>query len=105
MASTFKNIVKEMTTGTDTYYTCPSNTTAIVSGFTVTNFDTSSGNATVYLTDNSASKTGYYLKSVTISTGLAVTLPVIALEAGDSIGGTASANTRFTVAGAVLERT
>jgi hypothetical protein len=102
---TFKNIVKDMTTGTDTYYTCPSSTTAIISGLTVANFHaSSSSNATVYINDTSGAKDGYFLKSVSIGTGLALTLPNMILEAGDTVKGTAGANSVFTITGGVLER-
>ena len=105
MAYTFKNLVKNMTSGTDTYYTCPASTTAFLKDVTVCNFHASTnGNATVYINDSSGSVDGYYLKSVLINTGVAVTLPLITLEAGDTLKGTASGNSIYTISGTLIEK-
>ena len=88
MANTFKNasLVSVNHAALATLYTCPSATTGIILGLALTNKTDNSVNATVQMTDTSASITPLLLNEVTIPAN--TTLEVFAgqkyvLEAGD----------------------
>jgi hypothetical protein len=88
MANTFKNasLVSVNHAALATLYTCPSATTGIILGLALTNKTDNSVNATVQLTDTSASITPLLLNEVTIPAN--TTLEVFAgqkyvLETGD----------------------
>ena len=98
MANTFKNasLVSVNHAALATLYTCPSATTGIILGLALTNKTDNSVNATVQLTDTSASITPLLLNEVTIPAN--TTLEVFAgqkyvLEAGDILKVQASAAT------------
>ena len=88
MANTFKNasLVSVNHAALATLYTCPGSTTGIILGLALTNKTDNSVNATVQLTDTSASITPLLLNEVTIPAN--TTLEVFAgqkyvLETGD----------------------
>lgn len=88
MANTFKNasLVSVNHAALATLYTCPSATTGIILGLALTNKTDNSVNATVQMTDASASTTPLLLNEVTIPAN--TTLEVFAgqkyvLETGD----------------------
>ena len=88
MANTFKNasLVSVNHAALATLYTCPGSTTGIILGLALTNKTDNSVNASVQLTDTSASITPLLLNEVTIPAN--TTLEVFAgqkyvLETGD----------------------
>jgi hypothetical protein len=98
MANTFKNasLVSVNHAALATLYTCPASTTGIILGLALTNKTDNSVNATVQMTDTSASTTPLLLNEVTIPAN--TTLEVFAgqkyvLEAGDLLKVQASAAT------------
>lgn len=110
MANTFKNAKCAMVTGGATAYTCPAATTAIVIGCIVANIDgTNAANATVHWTDDSDSDTAtnlIKLVSVPPNSSLAVIGGAngkLVLEAGDTLVGTASADSDLSMTVSVLE--
>jgi hypothetical protein len=107
MARVYKNFRAAMTTGGVTTYTCPANTKAIVLHCQVANIHaTDSANASVHWTDDDNSDVAtYWAKTVAVAMGTALSVvtgkPV--LEAGDTIVGTASADSKLQLSGSVLE--
>lgn len=112
MAAAFKNIRGILVTGGVTMYTCPTTvppTTARVKMLQVSNVDgVNSADATVHWTDASNSNAVTRL-------GLTVVVPAqtavnmltgeLVLEAGDTLVGTASADSDLELSGSVLEMT
>jgi hypothetical protein len=107
MAEVFKNFQADMTTGGALAYTCPASTKALVLHCQVANIDgTNSADASVYWTDDSNSdKVTYWAKTVAVAadTSLSVITGAPVLEAGDTIVGTASADSDLQLSGSVLE--
>jgi hypothetical protein len=106
MAQTFKNARAVLTTTASVLYTCPANTTAIITGCQVTNVDSTARNLSLLWTDDSASDAQTYLAS-TVSVPVSASYePIggkIVLEAGDQLLGFASANSTLHISVSVLE--
>lgn len=108
MGEAFKNARAALGTSSSTIYTCPAGTTAIIIGCQVANVDgTNSADATVTWTDSSASATTHLVKTVPVpaDASLGVIAGKLVLEAGDSIGGFASAAGDLEISVSVLEIT
>jgi len=110
MANTFKNkLATGVGTSTNTVYTCPANTTAVVIGVTLCNLKTTGVEATLQVNDTSASATSHLLKSAPVPSGSSIVVvggeQKIVLEAGDSIRCAASAASAIDVTMSVLEIT
>jgi hypothetical protein len=111
MANTFKNFRAVMTTGGVTAYTAGTGVTAIILSLQVANVDgVNSADATVHWTDasnsNAVTRLGF---TVVIPAQTAVSMLVPgtkhALEVGDTIVATASADGDLELSGTVLEMT
>jgi hypothetical protein len=101
--NTFKSLAANITTTPTNIYTCPAETTAIVLLAQATNIDNSNdSNITFYTSMNGNTELA---KDFTIPVGDAAALisGKLVVEAGNSIGAYASANTRIKVTLSILE--
>jgi hypothetical protein len=103
--NTFKSVGANVTTVATTVYTCPAETTAIVLLAQATNINASSaGNITFFSSVNGNTE---LVKDFTIPVGDAATLlsGKLVIEAGQSIGCSANANSIFKITFSILEST
>jgi hypothetical protein len=109
MANTFKNFRGVMVTGGVTAYTCPAATTAIVLHCQVANIDgVNSADATVHWTDDSNSDAVTRLGLTVVvpaQTSVSMLTGKLVLEAGDTLVGIASADSKLELSGSILEMT
>lgn len=103
--NTFKSYAANITTVASNIYTCPANTTAIVLLAQATNVNASNdGNITFYSSINGNTE---LVKDFTVPTGdsVALLLGKLVVEAGNSIGAYANANSIFKITLSILETT
>ena len=109
MATTFKNAKKALTASRSDIYTCPSATSAIVFGIHLANVDgANNATATIDWTDSSDSNAATKLCNtldVPADTAVQLLPKPIVLEAGDKVGGLASANSDIEATLAIIEKT
>ena len=107
MANTFKNFGGAVTTGGNTLYTAPTGVTSIVLHLQAANVDgATSADLTSHWTDSSNSNAVCRLGSL-IPVGPKSAIPIVvgklALEPGDTLVFTASADSIIEISGTVLE--
>jgi len=102
LVNTFKSVAVDVTTSANTFYTAPSNTTAIVLLAQVTNVGNADANVTFSSSTNGDTELA---KDFTIPVGDAASLLTgkLVLEAGNSVSVSANANSALKLTLSVLE--